>query len=88
MVKWKALQTYVLREDLWTTKRPKPSSSMPSSSTSSSAAVASASAMNPPDATSRTIVEAKIGDLPSHRDTILQAIRGNPGLKELALATI
>ena len=26
LVKWKALQTYVLREDLWTTKRPKPPS--------------------------------------------------------------
>ena len=88
VVKWKALQTYVLREDLWTTKRPKPSSSMPSSSTSSSAVVASASAVNPTDGASRTIVEAKIGDLPRHRDTILAAIRANPGKKAKKLSSI
>ena len=39
-------------------------------------------------ASSSTIIEAKIGDLPSHRGTILQAIRSNPGSKSIALSTI
>ena len=44
--------------------------------------------MNPTDIASRPIVEAKIGDLPSHRDSIVHAIRSNPGIKSIALATI
>ena len=40
------------------------------------------------DAASPSIVEAKIGDLPSHRGNILQATRSNPGIKSIALATI
>ena len=87
LVKWKALQTYVLREDLWTTKRPMPHSSMPASS-SSSALVAVAAAMPTTGVVAPSIVEAKIGDLPSHRDTIVQAIRGHPGMKSIALATL
>ena len=42
----------------------------------------------PSVASSSTIIEAKIGDLPSHRGTILQAIRSNPGIKSIALSTI
>ena len=42
----------------------------------------------PPVASSSTIIEAKIGDLPRYREMILAAIRANPGRKSIALATV
>ena len=85
LVKWKALENYVLREHLWTTKQPSPPSTMHASSSSSivASSAAAASIVAP-----SSIIEAKIRDLPSHRDTILLAIRSNPGVKSIALATI
>ena len=88
-MKWKALQTYILRHHLWTSKRPSPATAMSSTSASTAAMPAAPTAIAAPSvASSSTIVEAKIGDLPSHRGTILQAIRSNPGSKSVALSTI
>ena len=39
-------------------------------------------------ASSSTITDAKIGDLPRYRNNILSAIRDNPGKSAIALATI
>ena len=77
-VKWKALQTYILRQGLWTVKRP--------------IATSAIDVPNAPDATAATpvatIVDAKIADLPRYRDNIIAAIRSNPGKKAKALVSI
>ena len=89
LVKWKALQTYILRHHLWTSKRPNPAAAMPSASASSVAMpTAPTDLVAPSVASSSTIIEAKIGDLPRYRKMILAAIRANPGSKSIALATI
>ena len=76
-VKWKALETYCLRHQLWTYSRPKPCVQPPIVTPASGAATASSS-----------IIDAKIGDLPAYRDQILLAIRNNPGSKGMALSAI
>ena len=89
LVKWKALQTYILRHHLWTSKRPSPAAAMSSTSASAAAMPAAPTAIAAPSvASSSTIIEAKIGDLPRYREMILAAIRANPGTKSIALATI
>ena len=80
LVKWKALETYCLRQNLWTLDRPKPP--VPKFAV----AMASTSAASASTAASTTIIDAKIGDLPAHRERILLAIRSNPGSKAIALA--
>lgn len=88
-VKWKALQNYILREHLWTSKRPKPAAAIESAAASSaSMPVAAAIRAGTSMAPSPTISEAKIGDLPRYRGTIIVAIRANPGKKAKALAAI
>ena len=65
LVKWKALQTYILRHHLWTSKRPSPAAAMSSTSASAAAMPAAPTAIAAPSvASSSTIIEAKIGDLP------------------------
>ena len=76
-MKWKALETYCLRHQLWTYSRPKSCVQPPIVTPVSGDVTASSS-----------IVDAKIGDLPAYRDRILQAIRNNPGSKGMALSAM
>ena len=83
LVCWKALQTYILREGLWTFSRLATDASNPVAHYMASAPSPSALVASAP-----TIVEVKIGDVPIYRDKIVRAIRCNPGNAPITLATI
>ena len=78
-VKWKALETYCLRHQLWTYSRPKPSPPIVTPASKAAVAVPSTCAAS-------SIVEVKIGGLPPYRDRILHVIRSNPGSKGMLLS--